>query len=93
MHYSSSSPIALSPARPERIRDPKAGHRRDNDVPLRLVARDLSNAAYEDVIGRRAATHRRPIPARIDHGCPHCFAAMTTLAEQQQGRCRHCAEA
>lgn len=78
MHYSSSSSTALSPARPERLRDHKAGHRRDNDVPLHLVARDITNAAYEDVIGRRTATHRRPVPPRT--GCPHCCAA--TLAEQ-----------
>lgn len=59
MYPSSSSSVAPSSARPEGTRDIQAGHRRDNDVPTWKIARDIANAAYEDVVGPRPATHRR----------------------------------
>lgn len=87
MHYSSSSPVALSPARPERLRDREAGHRRDNDVP----GRDLAIAAYEDVTGASRGRHRRLGPTRYGAECG-CFVTLRTVREYQAGTCSDCAE-
>lgn len=62
MHYSSSSPAATSPARPEEhsgdFTQHQAGHHGDNDVPLPA---SLRRAAA-------APSNRAP---RIAHPCPH----------------------
>lgn len=58
MNYSSSS-IAPSPARPEGTRDNQAGHSKDNDVPPRLLARDIVRGVVEELYGPHPQTHRR----------------------------------
>ena len=56
---------------------------------LPRTARDIANAAVDDIIGR-PARHRRHGSLRTSSECGRCMAATRTLAEHQAGYCIDC---
>lgn len=54
------------------------------------TARDLANAAVDDITVGRTAKHRARRGSRVTSECRHCMAATYTLAEHQAGVCTDC---